>query len=82
MTFAEWVAAQGRGAMRRVSRDTGLDYTTVWKAARVPGRRLRYPTARLISKATGGVVSVEVLCEGVIPISVGATDVAATGCAS
>ena len=62
MHLDEYIARQGHGAKARLSRDTGLDYTTIFKAAqRKPIGR--YATARRISLATGGEVSIDELCD-------------------
>lgn len=62
MTLNDWVAEQGKGSMSLLQRKTGLAYTTVWKAARGI-RTVRYATAKLLSQATDGAVSVAELCE-------------------
>jgi hypothetical protein len=57
VTLQEYIDAQGRGAKRRLQRRTGLAYSTIhWIAERkwVP----RLATARLLSEATGGTVTV------------------------
>lgn len=60
--MSEWVAREGSGAISRLSRETGLAYTTVFEAAH--GRRaVRYETAKRISEATDGVVTIEEICE-------------------
>lgn len=61
MYLSEYVTREGRGALSRIQRETGLAYTTVFRAAR--GRAIKkYEVARRISAATGGAVSVEELC--------------------
>ena len=62
MRLADWIQERGRGAMAALSRDSGLSYLTVFRASR--GRAIKtYATAKALSVATGGVVSVEELCE-------------------
>lgn len=62
MKLKKWLEREGSGALSRVSRDTGLAYTTVFDVAH--GRRsARYATAKLISAATGGEVSIAEICE-------------------
>jgi len=62
MRLSHWVERRGRGALTYLSRKTGLAYSTVYYAT-YGGKRLRYDTARLISEATDGAVSVRNLCE-------------------
>lgn len=57
MRLRTWVRRKGRGAMWRLARATGLSYPTVHRIARdkqVP----RVDTARLISRATRGEVTI------------------------
>jgi hypothetical protein len=61
MTLADWVKKQGRGAISRLMRETGLAYTTIL-AARDQRWTARGDTARKISEATGGAVSIAELC--------------------
>jgi hypothetical protein len=62
MHLDDYIARHGHGTKARLSRQTGLDYTTIFKAAqRRPVRR--YDTARRISEATDGEVSIAELCE-------------------
>jgi hypothetical protein len=68
MTLAEYLAekaerGEGRGEMARLARDSKLDYSTVWKIAKREHRLTEYPKAKALSDATGGLVSVEELCE-------------------
>jgi hypothetical protein len=68
MQFAKWIKREGRGALARVARHTGLAYTTVdaWYRDRIKNRTGR--TAQLISDATGGEVTlVELLVPGTPP---------------
>ncbi len=62
MTLVEWVARQGRGAIAKLSKDTGLSYPTVLELSKGRGRA-KYETAKKISEATAGEVSIESLCE-------------------
>ncbi|MCC7542380.1 MAG: hypothetical protein IT379_39545 [Deltaproteobacteria bacterium] len=62
MRFPEWVDSQGHGVMTRIQRDTGVGYTTLMRARR--GELIgEYATAKRISEATGGAVSIAELCE-------------------
>lgn len=61
MTLKEWVAKQGRGALTRIQESTGLAYSTVLHA--VGGNPIEYATAKKISAATGGEVTVADLLE-------------------
>jgi hypothetical protein len=62
MRLSEWIHKHGRGAMAALSRDSGLSYITVFRASR--GRSIKtYATAKALSDATGGDVSVQELCE-------------------
>jgi hypothetical protein len=62
MRFREWVDTQPKGTMTRIQRETGLGYTTIMRARR--GEPIaHYETAKRISDATGGEVTVEELCE-------------------
>lgn len=64
MTLAEYLEAKGeRGEMARLARESKLDYSTVWKIAKRDHRLTEYPKAKALSDATGGLVSVEELCE-------------------
>lgn len=59
--MSEWVQRRGRGAITHIFRASGVAYSTVYAAAK--GQRIkRYDTARAISDATGGEVTVEDLC--------------------
>jgi hypothetical protein len=61
MHLDEYVAREGRGTLEKLRRETGLAYTTVFKASRrVPIKT--YDAARRISLATGGEVSIAELC--------------------
>jgi hypothetical protein len=62
MTLAEYVEREGRGALSRLVERSGLSYPTVMKAAHGEPVGL-YATAKAISEATGGEVSIESLCE-------------------
>jgi len=57
VTLQEYLSKQGHGAKAQLRADTGLAYSTIhWIAA---GRtRPKIETARAISEATGGAVSV------------------------
>ena len=62
MKLCQWVEREGVGSLSRLARETGLAYTTVFEASHGT-RTVRYETAKLISRATGGEVSVEDLLE-------------------
>lgn len=62
MRFPEWIDKQPRGTLTRVARDAGVASSTVRLAAR--GELVRtYRTAKAISEATDGAVTVRELCE-------------------
>jgi cytidylate kinase len=65
MTLAEWIEKQPvqRGLLARLARESGLDYSTVWKIARENHRLDSYSKAKSLSAATGGQVSIEAICE-------------------
>lgn len=66
MTLAEWIAAEdakssrGAGEMSRLSRETGIAYSTIhrWVRMKDPDVDVSIKAARLLSQATGGVVSI------------------------
>lgn len=62
MTLLEWIEARGRGEVSRLMRVTGLAYTTILYA-RSGDKRVGYDTAKAISRATDGAVSIAELCE-------------------
>jgi hypothetical protein len=61
MTLSDWLEAQPKGVLTRLARDSGLAYTTVFFVAH-GGSVKTLDTARKLSDATGGAVSVEELC--------------------
>jgi len=62
MRLHDWIEREGPGALSRLMRATGLAYSTVTYIAR--GRKCpRYETAKRISEATGGEVSIPELCD-------------------
>ncbi len=62
MTLAEYCRRKGRGAKQALSHDSRLAYSTIRKAVR--GEPLdSYATAKALSDATGGLVSVLELLE-------------------
>jgi len=63
MKLADYVEREGRGAIARISRESGVSYTTVHAIARHGQTLSRYDLAKQISDATGGAVTVEDLCE-------------------
>ncbi len=61
MQLSHWIKREGRGAITRICRESGVAYSTIYTAYR--GQRIgRYATAKAISDATGGEVTVEDLC--------------------
>ena len=65
MDFSTYVKQQikagDKGPKTRLMRETGLAWSTIMRAhSRLP---LSYPSARKLSEATGGLVSVAELCE-------------------
>lgn len=63
MQLSEWCAIKGRGEMSRLARETRLAYSTVFEAAKNGKPIVEYATAKKISDATGGEVSIAELCE-------------------
>ena len=61
MHLDEYVARKGRGALERLRKKTELSYGTVFNASK--RKPVKYETARRISLATGGEVSIAELCE-------------------
>lgn len=61
MTFDDWIKTQRRGTLARIREETGLGWTTLWRAQR--GQPVSYRTARTLSIATGGAVPVALLCD-------------------
>ena len=64
MRLFDWVQQRGFGELTRLRRATGLGYTAIHEIYRGI-RKCRYDTAKAISEATGGVVSIAELCEPV-----------------
>jgi DNA-binding phage protein len=62
MRFKEWLSTQPHGTMMRICRDTGLGLRTIY-AVRDGVNTPRFATAKRISEATGGAVTIEDLCE-------------------
>jgi hypothetical protein len=62
MRLREWVENRGRGELVRLMHATRVAYTTLHKLAN-DQNTARYPTAKKISAATGGAVSIAELCE-------------------
>lgn len=64
MRLRTWVKRQGRGAITRLAEATGLTYQTVWNHVHEKcANGAERPTAKLISAATGGAVSIDELEE-------------------
>ena len=62
MTLAEYIEKDGYGSITRIMRDSGCAYMTVWRAVRGLGA-VRLATAKAISQATRGEVSIAELCD-------------------
>ena len=62
MTLNEWVKREGAGAISRLTRESGLAYTTVFDAVHEL-RAIRYSTAKRLSSCTSGDVSAEEICD-------------------
>jgi hypothetical protein len=61
MTLKEWTRKEGRGSLVKLMYDTRISYNSLLGFVR--GKPVgRYATARKISKATQGQVSIEELC--------------------
>ena len=65
VTLSEWIDSKGRGEVSRLTRVTGLAYTTIMYA-RDGRKRVGYETAKAISDATGGKVSIADICESAV----------------
>lgn len=63
MTLAEWCEQQGRGAKARLQRDAGIKSFNTILYLVAGTRRASYETAKRVSDATGGAVSIAELCE-------------------
>ena len=63
MNLAAYVKLQGDGEMTRLHRASGVSYTTIWKVAKKGHFLDSYDSAKRLSAATGGVVSIAELCE-------------------
>ena len=62
MRMPDYIKDKPRGEMARLSRESGLAYGTVLNVCN--GELLKtYETAKKLSEATGGVVSIAELCE-------------------
>lgn len=62
MRLADWIGEQPRGALSRLQREVGIAWPSmyaIYSGEATP----RYETARKISLATGGAVSIPELCE-------------------
>lgn len=61
MDFPSWAKAQPHGTLKRIEREQGVGYMTLYRLKR--GERIdSYDLAARISKATGGEVSIDELC--------------------
>jgi hypothetical protein len=63
MLLSKLVRNEGRGAMSRIARETGCSYATIHAAATKNKPIQRYVTAKKISDATQGRVSIVELLE-------------------
>lgn len=61
MRLSTWVKAKGYGEISRLARETGLSYQAVHRLVSDPNRRATGKSAALLSKATGGEVTIEEL---------------------
>lgn len=60
--FDEWLDKQPRGTSANIYREHRVSFATMWNARkRIPIKQ--YDTAKRLSGATGGVVTVKALCE-------------------
>jgi hypothetical protein len=62
MRLREWVRKRLRGELTRLQLATGVAYTTLHKLAH-DEHEATYETAKKVSAATGGAVSIAELCE-------------------
>ncbi len=66
MLLAEWIKREGRGAISRLVRETGCAASTFH--THINGKLIvEYQTAKRISEATRGEVSIEELCDPPAP---------------
>jgi hypothetical protein len=65
MLLADYVKREGNGAITRLQRKTRLAYTTVFRALH---HAVGYRSAKKLSEATGGEVSILELCEPNAPV--------------
>lgn len=61
MRLADWLAADPARTIQKLSRDAVVAYPTAHKAAH--GEPVQYATAKKLSAATAGAVSIDELCE-------------------
>lgn len=62
MHFDKWLEGQERGTQARIYREFGVSFAIMYRAQkRNPIKR--YATAKALSEATGGKVSITELCE-------------------
>lgn len=62
MRLREWVEKRGHGELTRLQHETEVAYATLHKLAH-DKHEAAYKTAKKISAATGGAVSIAELCE-------------------
>lgn len=62
MRLRVWIKRAGRGALWRLAAQTGISYPTLHRLVH-DLQRARYATAKAISEATSGEVSIAELCE-------------------
>ena len=68
MVLSEWIRQRGHGAIADIARRSGLNYSTVWPLCARGERPKTYSTAKAISVATDGAVSIAELFEPGIPV--------------
>lgn len=63
MDLAAYVKLKGTGEMTRLHRESGVSYATIHRLSKKGHRLSHYDSAKRLSEATGGVVSIAELCE-------------------
>ena len=64
MRLKEYLDSKPRGELARLQERSGVTYGTIWNLANKPGEVLKtYDTAKRLSDATGGAVTIAELCE-------------------
>lgn len=62
MYFDKWLDTQPRGTQARIYREYGVSFAIMWRAQKRDPIK-SYKTAKTLSQATGGKVSITELCE-------------------